>query len=103
MGEQLDLLGPTVRQKWEDFHERNPHVFRWLYAECKRAMELCKLHGIKRFGFRRVWEMVRWNYRIHTTEQVEGGFKLNNNYQRFYEDALIAHDPRLAGYVERRG
>lgn len=99
--EQLDLVtllcGPTsLVQRFRDFHENNPIVYATLV---RLAREWVRQTGRRRLGIAALWERMRWELSIKTTEESP---RLNNDYKAFYSRLIMAQEEDLAGVFETR-
>ena len=88
--------GKTLRQEFEEFHARHPEVYRELVALARAA----KARGARRLGIKALFEIVRWNRLMNTTDWA--GFKLNNNLTSYYAREIMANEPDLAGIFTTR-
>lgn len=79
----------TLYEQAAEFHKDNPRVYRELRY---LAMEAVVTHGRRRLGIGQLWERLRWEYEITTTETRP---KLNNNYRAFYARLLMQSEPVL--------
>ena len=78
------------------FHRNNPHVFGRL-KEIAREMRAA---GWKRYGIRRIMEVMRWERERKTRGEV---FKINCNFIPMYARLLIARYPvEFTGFFELR-
>lgn len=84
----------SPQEEFEEFHERNPHVYLAL-----RARSLEAVRAGKKIGIRCIWEVMRWDLTFTTTGSE---FKLNDHYTARYARLLMAREPELAGYFEIR-
>ena len=106
MNEQLGLFdyritvinahGLTLEQQFAAFHEANPHV----YTALRRLALDAARHG-RKLGIAMLFEVLRWQYAMNTTDQASE-FKLNNNYRSFYSRLLMEREPELQDYFETR-
>lgn len=85
----------TPKEKFEEFHRENPHVYRELR---QLALDLVEF-GHERIGIGMLFEVLRWQRALRTTDD---DFKLNNNYRARYARLLMEREPRLAGKFEIR-
>jgi hypothetical protein len=85
------------QERFDWFHANNPHVYRNLRA---LALAMKTKRGKKRVGIKMLYEVLRYQYDIHTAGEEE--FKLNNNYTAYYARLLMAQEPDLAGLFEVR-
>jgi len=78
-----------------DSHERNPQV----YALLRRLAFEKKDRGAKRIGMRALWERMRWDFDVETTEHQPS---FNNNHAPFYARLLMQREPALQGIFNLR-
>ena len=93
---QLPLLADarSLEGRWLAFHEANPHV----YAAFERlALQAAKRRA--RFGAKAIWEVLRWELSVNTTESEP---RLNNNYTALYAREVMRRNPAHAGLFETR-
>lgn len=89
--------GQTYKEAFKRFDKMNPHVFRLLRDEAiaiKRAAP-----GLKHIGIDFLFARLRWFYLMHTGGDT---FKMNNNYQPFYNRKLMDECFELAGFFNTR-
>lgn len=99
VGEQIDLLTllagpPSLTERFRQFHEGHPHVYDTL---ARLAREWVGRTG-GRVGIAALWERMRWELSVETTETP----RLNNSYRAFYARLLMAQEPDLAGVFNVR-
>ena len=102
--DQGDLFGqvalledaPTIGDQFERFHETNPEV----YAELVDLARQMKARGHVRCGIGMLYEVVRWQRSMKTTDDAE--WKLNNNYRSHYARLIMRTEPDLEGFFELR-
>lgn len=92
--ECVKATGETIEERFESFHNSNPHVYR---AICILARDL-RDKGAKRLGMKMLFEYLRVS-RMRTSGR---DFKLNNSYTSRYARLLIDSEPDLAGLFETR-
>lgn len=92
----INAHGMTLDQQFEAFHAANPHVY-----EALRRLALDAARRGRRLGIGALFEVLRWQYAMNTTD-VDSDYKLNNNYRSFYARLLMEKEPELAGYFETR-
>lgn len=78
------------------FDEENPIIYETLRGLALKAVR----HGRRRLGIGQLWEILRWEMSLRTTESQP---KLNNNYRAYYSRKLMANEPELAGIFQTRG
>ena len=88
--------GHTLRQDFETFHATHPEVYRELVTLARQA----KARGARKLGVKALFEVVRWNRLMNTTDWA--GFKLNNNLTSYYAREIMENEPDLAGIFETR-
>lgn len=84
----------TLQEKFEEFHENNPHVYLTLVRLAKEAKAKGKHPGIKM-----LFEVARWELYMST---VGDEFKLNNNYHSRYARLMMENESDLVGMFELR-
>ncbi len=84
-----------LRKKFEQFHKDNPKVYRELVSLAHQAKE----RGRSKIGMRMLYEVVRWNRYLRTTDK---DYKLNNDYCAFYARKIVDDYPELEGLFELR-
>ena len=95
----VSALHPLHRQAFEDFHVRNPIVYRTLVTLARRA----KAAGKEELGIACLWERMRWELFVETDTPGEGEpFKLNNNHRAFYARAIMRWEDDLDGFFRVR-
>lgn len=88
-------LPMTLEERFEEFHDKNPHVY---VALVKLARQLMA-RGHKKIGIAMLWEVLRWQSML----QTEGDpFKLNNDYKSRYARLIMAIEPDLEGVFDLR-
>jgi hypothetical protein len=85
----------NIQRAFEQFHAANPHVYRLLVRLARQATEA----GRANLGIGMLYEVIRWNYAIHTTGDV---FKLNNNFRSRYVRLIEEREPDLVGVFRMR-
>lgn len=83
--------------QFEEFHKNNPEV----YQELVRLARQMKARGHKQIGIKMLWEVLRWERAMKTTDQTE--WKLNNNYTSRYARLIMENEPDLEGFFVTRG
>lgn len=87
----------TPAEKFERFHELNPQVFNALESMTNELTN----RGRKRIGIKMLFEVLRWNYYMETSDP-NSDFKINNNYAPYYSRLLIDKHPEWANVFELR-
>lgn len=93
---QLALL-PEIdaEAQFKAFHAANPHVYERL-----RTMALTlRRAGKTRWGIRNLWERLRYDLAIETTEHEP---RLNDHYTAFYARLLMLNELELKDFFETR-
>lgn len=92
-----DKTPRTLQEKFERFDELNPWVYRQLV---RMTLDLVE-RGRRRIGIGMLFEVMRWNWFMTTTDP-DSDFKLNNNYRSRYARKLMDEYPELDGIFEVR-
>lgn len=101
MYQQTNIMDELSRPKtlldaqFEKFHKENPRVYQELCSLTQQAYD----RGRERIGMRMLFEVVRWNRFLQTTDPQ---FKLNNNYCSRYARLIMAQNPKFQGIFETR-
>ena len=86
----------TLREHFEDFHEKNPHVYAELVA---LAEERQAQFGITaKWNIKGIYEVARYTI-MKTTEKEP---KLNNNHTAFYSRKLMTEYPKFNNMFKLR-
>ena len=85
-----------MEQQFEPSTQANPHV----YSALRHLALDAARHG-RRLGIAMLFEVLRWQYAMTTTDEASE-FKLNNNYRAFYARLLMEREPDLQDYFETR-
>lgn len=93
---QLGLFEPSIQDRFEDFHRKNPEVYAYLVKLCYEL----RSKGWKRYAIGALWERLRWHFQI----DIERGddFKLNDHFRSRYARKIIQDHPDLEGFFELR-
>jgi hypothetical protein len=96
--EQLQLisLDSEAEQKFRQFHAENPQVYR----ELVRLAYEAKAAGRTKIGIKMLWEVVRWNRFLATTDRH---FKLPNNHHSRYARLIMEQEEDLQDIFHTRG
>lgn len=87
----------TPRELFEAFHARNPGV----YSELERMCQALVDRGRRRIGIGMLFEVLRWNYYLATTDP-DSEFRLNNNHRAYYARLIIERHPEWADLFQLR-
>lgn len=91
-------MADDIERAFLAFHEANPEV----YATLARLAREAVAAGRTRIGMKMLWEVLRWEMFIKTTDG-DSEFKLCNNYHALYARVLMDQEPDLVGLFEIRG
>lgn len=80
------------------FYAANPIVYTTLRRLARQALH----KGQPKCGIRMLWEVMRWEFMLATTDPSGADFKLNDHYTSWYARQLMANEPDLAGFFEIR-
>lgn len=81
-----------------NFHRANPSVYNTLV---RLARDLVS-RGYKRVGMKMIWEVMRWEHMVRTTDPSGSPFLLNNNLHSRYARLMMTSERDLAGIFETR-
>lgn len=84
-----------IKEKFKEFHLKNPKVYKRLVELTKQAHE----KGKTRVGMKMLFEVVRWNEFLDTSDS---DFKLNNNYTSYYARMIMHQHPEFGEIFETR-
>lgn len=90
-------MGKLEKAFWK-FHNANPKVYRLLVKFAFQWREARGGHS--KLGMKALFERVRWETSLHTTE--DENFKLNNNNTAFYARLIMDRNPDLADLFSLR-
>jgi hypothetical protein len=89
-------LGVTIADRFEQFHEANPDVYRVLV---RLAREWIDRTGRRNIGIGALAERARWEIAIETKTP---DFKINNTYRAFYARLIELQEKDLRGVFHFR-
>jgi len=89
--------GGTVQERFEEFHAANPHVAQCLATLARRMIA----KGRDRIGMKMLFEVLRWEYYLHT-DDPNSDYKLNNTMTSRYARLLEETHADLRGVFETR-
>lgn len=96
-------LGPASTRRplqdlFREFHAVNPRIYVRL-VEMARAL---KARGVSHYGIAALFEVLRYEAAIGTSDPSGMPFKLNNNYRAYYARMIHEREPELAGFFRTR-
>lgn len=83
------------RERFQRFHERNPHVYRELVVLARRIRDA----GLKRYSIKGLFEVLRYETHLRTCDP-EQPFKLANAHTAYYARLIMAQEPDLADFFQ---
>lgn len=89
-------FGLTIADRFEQFHEANPDVYRVLV---RLAREWIQRTGRRHIGIGALYERMRWEIAITTSDP---DFKANNDFRAFYARLIEAQERDLRGLFRFR-
>jgi hypothetical protein len=92
----LDDIPPTRAERFERFHQDNPHVYDLMV---RLARDWKRRTGRNRLGVAALWERMRWELAVRTTDEAPA---LNNDHKAFYARLIMRQEPDLEGLFEVR-
>ena len=93
---QASLFEDAIQRRFLAFHAENPFVYEKLVELARRAFA----RGLRRYGIRRIWEVMRWE--IAMDVQRDGEFRLNDHFHSRYARLIMEREPDLADFFETR-
>lgn len=93
-----DIAGDSIQAAFEKFHADNPTV----YETVVRLARLALSRGKKKGAIATMWEVVRWEFYLNTTDECQAAFKLNNNYRSRYARLVMDQEPDLKNFFNIR-
>jgi len=91
-----DGVGETIQERFEAFHDANPHIYRMLRALALGWVYAGRTHG----SMKMFWETLR--FQSGTVNSLGEPYKLNNDFTALYARLLMEREPALAGFFEIR-
>lgn len=92
---QGTIYETELQVKFEDFHEKNPQVYKRLVQMAYEA----KSRGHKRIGIQMLFEVLRWEALMRTTHT---DYKMNNSYASRYARMIMDKEWNLKEIFEVR-
>lgn len=96
VGEPLPIKKSEAWKLFEEFHDKNPHVYALFKSTALRLIE----RGVERSSARLIYEQMRWES-IMTTESADR-FKMNDHHMPFYVRVFLEEYPEHDGLFELR-
>ena len=87
----------TPAERFVQFHTNNPQV----YSALKSMTAELVNRGRRRIGINMLFEVLRWNYYMETSDP-NSDFKINNNYAPYYARLIIDENPQWEKVFELR-
>lgn len=85
----------ALQDRFEQFHQRNPHVYLELEALAQQWFHA----GHHVVGMKMLWEALRWNTGIRTSGD---SWRLNNSWTSRYARMLLENHPEWRGRIRVR-
>lgn len=88
---------PTIQERFEEFHKKNPHVY-------ERLVDLsidAALKGHTKIGIDLLFCVLRWESMMKT-DDPSSDFKLNDHYRSRYARLIMSEEPLLDGIFDVR-
>lgn len=89
-------MSTDIQTEFEEFHQKNPHVYRALVRMTRRLRD----NGHTRFGIELLFAQLRWQSMIQTSGDP---FKLNDHYTSRYARLIMDNYPEWEGTFALRG
>lgn len=97
-GAEDELEPLTIGERFERFHRTNPHVLDALVGLSRQLVR----RGHRRLGMKMLFEVLRWQSMLQTTDTDGEGFKLCNSYTAHYARLVMRVCPDLDGVFNVR-
>jgi hypothetical protein len=94
LSEPTYASGLSIAERFEMFHEANPHV-----AKALESLAAQWLRRHERASMKALFERLRWESGLQTHGEA---YRLNNNYTAHYARLLIEQRPEWADAFETR-
>ena len=88
----------TIQDQFMAFYNANPSV----YIELVKLAKNFKDRGHRKIGIGMLWEVLRWQRAMATTDPNGDDWKLNNNFRSRYARAIMHNEPELTAFFEIR-
>lgn len=88
----------ATNEIWWEFHKSNPRVFDLFKTITFRGIN----KGKKRMSATLVVNVIRWEHFLETTDQKDGGFKINNNFVPYYARLFMRDFPQYSKLFSTR-
>jgi hypothetical protein len=89
--------GATHAERFAAFHAANPRVYLLLEDMTREMVN----RGRTRIGIAMLFEVLRWNFYLHTDDPASE-FKLNNTNRAVYARLIMQRHPEWDGLFETR-
>ena len=81
----------SIAERFDRFDSANPHVYRALV----RLARQLRGRGHRRLGIKMLFEVLRWQSMLQTTDTDRRGFKLTNDFTSHYARQIMDREPDL--------
>jgi hypothetical protein len=79
--------GKTILQAFEDFHKKNPEVYKQFENQTLSAIA----KGRNKISAKLIINWIRWNIYLDTTDE---SYKINDAFQSYYARLFVALHPQ---------
>jgi len=90
-----DNIQTAWEAKFNNFHEKNPHVYEMLKRFTFEVIETGREH----YGMTSIFNRIRWYTTVETTGDP---FKINNNFYPYYARLFMRDHPEHDGFFRIR-
>ena len=90
-----ELNGRSIREGFNDFHKKNPHIFKVFEEQALTAIN----KGRKKISSKLIINWIRWNEFLRSSDQ---NFKINDAYQSYYARYFVEIYPQYIDVFEFR-
>lgn len=88
----------ATNERWWKYHNENPRIYELFKEITFRAIK----KGKRKLSATLVVNVIRWERYIETTDQKNGGFKINNDFVPYYARLFMRDFPQHDGLFVTR-
>lgn len=85
----------SIREGFNNFNRRNPHIYKAFEQECFKAIA----NGKKKISAKLIINWIRWNEFLQSSDK---NFKINDAYQAYYARHFVELNPQHADLFDFR-
>ena len=91
------LNGKTIKQAFDEFHSKNPKVYKLFCEQCFRAIQ----RNRKKLSSKQILGFIRWEISLET--ESDDGFKINDAFTSHYSRLFVKDYPQHIEIFNFRG